>query len=164
MSASARIDTEQSLQRIEQLVGALDAIKDGQARTAARELLQAVLDLHGLALAKIAARLSASEEGRAIYARLSGDEHVKAVLLLYGLHPQPAEERIRAAAADLEVEFGVSIAMVCVSDGIARLRVGPGLREWDWLCREIGGRLIDAAPDLDDIAIERDAALATTAG
>jgi hypothetical protein len=155
MNPGARIRVEESLRRIEQQIGALSAAQDGPARTAARHLIEAVLDLHGVALAKIAARLSASVEGRDMYIALGEDEQVKAVLLLHGLHPESAEDRLRAAATSLAHEFGISLALVSVRDGIARLRAEPGGREWAALCRQIGDRLIDVAPDLDDIAIER---------
>jgi hypothetical protein len=156
MSTAARAGVEDSLRRIEELVQTVAAGKDAHARQSARELLQAALDLHGVALAKLAARLCASEEGCGIYAELGRDEQVRAILLLHGLHPESAEDRIRGAVADLENRlFGVSIRLLSVSDGIARVSVDPGPREWEELCREIGGALIDAAPDLDDIAIDR---------
>ncbi|HEY3778817.1 MAG TPA: hypothetical protein VGL35_12245 [Rhizomicrobium sp.] len=167
MNPGARIRVEESLRRIEQLVGALGTAQDGPARAAARELLEAVLDLHGIALAKIAAQLSASEEGRALYAAFADDEPIRAVLLLHGLHPDSPEERVRAAAAVLAREFGISLSLVSVRDGVARFRADPGAREWKSLCRAIGDRLIDVAPDLEDIAIERTPAremLAAAAG
>jgi hypothetical protein len=168
MNPGARIRIEESLRRIEQLVRTLDTGGDGPARVAARELLEAVLDLHGVALAKIAASLSASEAGRALYDALGQDEQVKAVLLLHGLHPDSPEERIRAAAVQIGRELGVQIALSSVRDGIARLTLDPGGGDWSTLCRDIGARVIDAAPDLDDIAIDRaiarDLPLAAAAG
>lgn len=156
MSAAMRAGVEDSLRRIDELVRTLEAGADARMRQSARALLQVALDLHGVALAKLAAQLSASEEGRDIYQALGRDEQVKAVLLLHGLHPQPAEERIREAIGALQARLdGVAIRLRSVSDGIARVVVEPGHRDWDALCREIGGALIDAAPDLDDIAIDR---------
>lgn len=154
--AGARAGVEEALRRIDDLVRTLADGKDARTRESARELLQVALDLHGLALAKIAARLSASDAGRALYAELGRDEQVKAVLLLHGLHPESAEARIGAALDALRPRFpDTDIRLVSVSDGIARIALDPGARDWAGLCRELGGTLLDAAPDLDDIAIDR---------
>ncbi|MGH7073393.1 MAG: hypothetical protein ACREFD_04245 [Stellaceae bacterium] len=155
-AAAARTGVEDALRRIDELVQELTSGQDSRTRELARELLQVAIDLHGLALAKIAVRLSASDDGRALYAELGRDEQVKAVLLLHGLHPESAEARIDAVLTALRPRFpDIDVRLVSVSDGIARIAVDPGPRHWDSLCQELGGTLLDAAPDLDDIAIDR---------
>jgi hypothetical protein len=156
---NGRAPIEDSLRRIEERVAALEKIKDPAARLAARQLFEAVLDLHGLALAKITARLVVDPVGQSLYQEMGNDEQIKAVLLLYGLHPDSAEDRVRAAIAPLEAQLGVHLHMTSVSDGIARLTMDPGIGDFDELCREVGRVLIDAAPDLDDIAIDRAATI-----
>jgi hypothetical protein len=156
---NSRAQVEDTLRRIEEQVRALDKVKDPAARQTARQLFDSILSLHGLALVKIATRLAMSDEGRAIYDALGEDEQVKSVLLLHGLHPDTPEDRIRAAVPALEARLGVVIRVASVGDGIARVMLDPGAQDFDALCREVGGTLIDAAPDLDDIAIDR-AALA----
>lgn len=163
MSADARLRVEQSLQRIGALVEALNGLADMRARETARELLEATLDLHGLAFARIAAKLAASDEGRALYAKFGDDEQIKAVLLLHGLHPKSVEERIRDAIPAIEDRLGASIQLISVLDGIAHISIDAKGCDWDQACRATGAALIDAAPDLDDIAIDpaaNDAALA----
>jgi hypothetical protein len=155
MSASSKSHVEDLLRRIDELTQGLDKIKDPVARNAARKLFEAVLDLHGLALAKISSALATDEHGRAILDTLGEDEQVKAVLLLYGLHPESAEERIRKSASALQDRLGVEIRVLSVGDGVARIALRCGSRDWDALCREVGGAIIDAAPDLDDVAIDR---------
>jgi hypothetical protein len=152
---NSRAPIEDSLRRIEERVAALEKIKDPAARLAARQLFEAILDLHGLALAKITTKLTMSEDGRETYAALGADEQVKAVLLLYGLHPDSAEDRIRAAIAPLEARLDVRLHLISVGDGIARITLEPGIGDFDALCQQVGRALIDAAPDLDDIAIDR---------
>ncbi|HEX3809526.1 MAG TPA: hypothetical protein VHW02_07465 [Rhizomicrobium sp.] len=155
MSASSRAHVEDLLRRIDELTQGLDKIKDPAARGAAQKLLEAVLDLHGLALAKISASLAADENGRALYDALGRDEQVKAVFLLYGLHPESARERVRDVVAALEHKLGVEIRLLSVGDSVARVAIQPGHGDWDALCHEVGGAIIDAAPDLDDVAIDR---------
>lgn len=154
---NARAFVEDSLRQIEDRVAGLEKIKDPAARLAARQLFQAILDLHGLALAKITTHLVMSETGRETYAAMGADEQVKAVLLLHGLHPDSAEQRIRAVIEPLETRLGVSLRVTSVSDGIARVTLDPGVGDFDALCHEVGRAMIDAAPDLDDIAIDRPA-------
>lgn len=155
---TGRAHVEASLCRIEELVQGLERVKDPAARAAARQLFEAILDLHGLALARITARLAAEPIGQALYQEIGDDEQVKAVLLLYGLHPDSAEDRIRAIIPALERQWDVSIHLSIVADGVARVTLDPGPMEFDRACREVGAALIDAAPDLDDIAIDRAAA------
>jgi hypothetical protein len=152
---NSRTHVEDSLRRIENGVAGLEKIKDPAARLAARQLFEAVLDLHGLALAKITARLAMSDEGREAYVALGDDEQVKAVLLLHGLHPDSAEDRIRAAITPLEARLGIRLHLSATADSIARITLDPRDGDFDALCREVGRALIDAAPDLDDIAIDR---------
>ncbi|HEY4265665.1 MAG TPA: hypothetical protein VGM72_10125 [Micropepsaceae bacterium] len=159
---TARTQVEDTLRRIEELVQGLDRVKDPAARQAAQQLFAAVLDLHGLALAKITARLVADPQGRDLYQDMGADEQIRAVLLLYGLHPDSAEERIRAAIAPLEARFNVRLHVSSVSEGIARVTMDPGVGDFDSLCPEIGRVLLDAAPDLDDIAIDREVAAGVT--
>jgi hypothetical protein len=155
MTGLDRSHVEDGLRRIDGLVRTLAGANDPRAQETARALLEAVLDIHGLALARIAATLSASAEGQALLCELAADEHVKAILLLHGLHPDSAEDRLRAAIGALETQLGVAIALVSVRDGVAHLSVQPGPNDWTGICQEIGRALLDAAPDLDDIAIDR---------
>ncbi|HEX3756453.1 MAG TPA: hypothetical protein VHV26_15390 [Rhizomicrobium sp.] len=159
---TARTQVEDTLRRIEELVQGLDRVKDPAARQVARQLFAAVLDLHGLALAKITARLVADPQGRDLYQDMGEDEQIRAVLLLYGLHPDSAEQRVRAQITPLEARLDVRLHLSSVSDGIARLTLDPGTGDFDALCPEIGRVLLDAAPDLDDIAIDRAASAGVT--
>ena len=93
---------EASLRRIDDLVGDLDRIADPVARERSRELLQTVLDLHGLALARITALAARTPAGGELLERFGEDPVARAVLLLYGLHPEDLETRVRKAAARLE--------------------------------------------------------------
>ena len=47
-----------------------------------------VLDLHGIGLARLLAVIARSDEGETLVARLIDDDHIRAMLLLHGLHPR----------------------------------------------------------------------------
>jgi len=126
VSDDERAPLEEALSRIDALVSALDQVADGGAREAAREVLELVLDLHGLALARTLAIVAAAENGRSLVECLARDEQVRAALLLHGLHPEPIEERVQRAVERLEPELGVlgfRVHVVAVAAAVVRLRL-----------------------------------------
>jgi hypothetical protein len=155
MMDEARTHIEDTLRRIDELSQTLNKSREQSIASTARALLASVLDLHGLALAKIATGLVQTEVGRKLYDALGREEDTKAVLLLHGLHPQSPEERLRAAIPQMEQRLGVFVRLSEVGGGIARVVLSDNGQDWQMLCREVRGAFLDAAPDLDDIAIER---------
>lgn len=81
-----------------QKIGELVARLDSEETARARELLQAVMDLHGEALDRIVQRLrDFGDSGEALIDSLTADPLISSVLLLYGLHPLDFETRVRRA-------------------------------------------------------------------
>ncbi len=157
MSLDDRARIEDALRRIDELVTGLNHIADAAAQSAARELAQAILDVHGIALARIMAAIADVEEGRAILDRLARDEQVKAVLLLYGLHPDEPETRVRQALAAMEPRLaacGASVKLGRITANTVSLRVADAADRAAALRREIEEAISDAAPDLDEVVIE----------
>ena len=147
-------EADEALRRIESLIQGLDSLPDPAGRQLARGLLEVVLDLHGLALARIASELAAAP---GLFANLSQDPHVRAVLLLHGLHPQELTDRVKQAVAGLNRELagdGVRLGGVAINGMTARVIVHhgggtrPGLRE------QIEAAVIEAAPELEDLVID----------
>ncbi|HTV90259.1 MAG TPA: hypothetical protein VME41_14690 [Stellaceae bacterium] len=144
------------LRRIDDLVAALDDVRDAAARAAARDLAEAILDVHGLALARVMAIVAASDGGRDLVARLAEDEQVKAILLLYGLHPEEPRLRLQRALDSLRPRLaahGIGLDLVHVSSRSAAIRVSGGAAT-DALREEIEQTILDAAPELDEIIVE----------
>ncbi len=153
---------EQSVRRIEELIGRLDSLPDPASREPARALLEVVLDLHALALARMASTIAASADGPWLLQRLAEDEPVRAVLLLHGLHPETVEERVQKAVENLRPRFaarGLGVKLVLGSASLARVRVrwisdGPTRHDAAMLRQEIETAIIEAAPDLETLQIE----------
>ena len=157
MAREDRLRVEEALRRIDELVAAVGHVADPVARETARELIETVLDVHGIALARIMARLAVGEGGRALADALARDEQVKALLLLYGLHPDDAETRLRDALAAMRTRLeavGVAVVLGRVTASAASLRATGDFGSDSALRRDIEEALTDAAPDLDEIAIE----------
>lgn len=158
----------QCLRRMETSVEMLDGISDEKVRSIARELLEASLDLHGLALARLIAIGQGGGDGAAIISRFVADEYVAAVMLLHGLHPDEAEVRLRRKLASMRSHWGVrgfrvdllGVDGACANVGV---RFGDDRSDRTAIRREIEDALTEAAPDLDRIIVE-DFDVATTSG
>ena len=159
MSGEEKREHEAALRRLEELIGALDE----HPNPAARELVELVLDLHGVGLARLLTIVTGAEGGATILARLAEDDQVKSLLLLHGLHPERLDARIHRAVDRLRPHLGVHglrLEVVQIEKGIARLRVhqsgGIAVKAsllWT-LPSEIEDAVIEAAPDIENVVIE----------
>ena len=113
---------QQRMQKIGDLVAHLD-----QGETAkSRELLEAVMDLHGEALDRILQRLRASDGGEELVQSLAADPVISSVLLLYGLHPLDFETRVRRVVEALGPVLrsqGVYVELAGLDGGAVRVRL-----------------------------------------
>jgi hypothetical protein len=144
------------LRRMESLIEALDESRDARARVLARELLDACIDLHGMALARMLTIVRGGVDGSAALARLASDDHVAAALLLHGLHPDEPDARLRRAIEPMREKWNAEIELVEIARGVARVAVRlPAERDERMTARrEIEEALTQAAPDLDRIVLE----------
>jgi hypothetical protein len=154
---------DQSLRRLEELIRELEAEPEAAASRSARELVSVVLNLHAIGLAKLTAILSASEGGAALIARLLEDDHVRAMLLLHGLHPDDLETRVRRAVERLRPHLGVHgirVELLDTARGIVQLRLR---RSNDVIVKaatlltlpsEIENAIVEAAPDVEKVLID----------
>jgi hypothetical protein len=137
---------QQRIGRIETLVGELEAVADPVVKAAAKELVASVMDLNAAAferVVQVAARYGSV--GSSFMEGLIRDEAVSSLLILYGLHPQDFETRVRAAIKNFE---GVSV--ISILDGRIVLRMESRERSESALRQAIAV----AAPDLVDLIIE----------
>jgi hypothetical protein len=150
---------DKSLQQLDSLIGELDAVDDPRVRQSTRQAIELLLDLHGLALARLIAIIAAAENGPALSEILVADPHVCAILLLHGLHPQDARQRIRQTLSRMQAQWqsrGFRVDLVDAKASSARVRLyhrrdGEDLHR---LRSEVEAALTDVAPDLDEIFIE----------
>lgn len=126
MSAAANRDDP--TQRLQALLVALESTRDDQARQAARQLVQAVLELHGAALADMLAlvREAGTQPADTLLPRFASNPRVAALLLLHDLHPQDLETRARKAIERLRPHLGVKgvrADLAGVEDQVVRISV-----------------------------------------
>lgn len=142
--------------RIEGLVEKLEASGDPAQRGAARELIQSLMEFHGAGFERILQIVSNSgETGPAIIQSLGSDELVGNLLVLYDLHPDDFETRVRRGldkVRPLLRSHGARIELTSIAGHSVQLRItGSGSDDLEVAVREA---LFETAPDAVDLAIE----------
>jgi hypothetical protein len=113
-----RPDLEQPLEQIARLVDELEQHPDAATRERARTLVQAILDVHRVALRRLL-ELVAARGGEKIVGDLAHDDAVALLLALHGLHPEDIAKRVGAAVDELRARLnddGVAIELGAVSE------------------------------------------------
>jgi Fe-S cluster biogenesis protein NfuA len=85
----------QSAERIEELIANLEQSTDPAARAGVRELVQALMDVHGAALERMLEIISRVDDR--VKRAVADDPLVSSLLLLYGLHPDDLDTRVHRA-------------------------------------------------------------------
>lgn len=153
-------DAEELLGRLGALVGELEQYPDTEVREKALDLVQIILKLHGEALRRILTTFESLPMKREVYARMLGDEVIRAILTVHDLLPEELESRVAAAVEELRpflISQGCDVKLLGVDEGRARLRLmrsGKGAPPVAALKLEMEKVLDVAAPDLLGIDIE----------
>jgi Fe-S cluster biogenesis protein NfuA len=167
-----RDDFQERARSIETLVNQLEKAADPKLRTAAKELVQALMELHGASLERILEIVQdAGEPGRTLIDRFGRDELVRSVLLLYGLHPQDLRTRVLQALDNAKTTLrshGATAELASIDEaGVVTIRFraqssGCGSAASS-LRATIEAAAQDAAPDASSIVVE-DFSVAPLAG
>lgn len=174
MAALDEREFPQQMERIEALIHQIEAYPDPSVRAGAEELVRALLDLHGMGLARLLDHVAhAGDAGQAIIGQFAQDELVAGLLLLHGLHPLDLTTRVQRALDQVRpylAAHGGTVELLGVDEGIVRLRL---VGSWQRLLFDSGNgspvsaealqqaieeAVYRAAPDLAALEIERGAA------
>jgi hypothetical protein len=148
---------QQRLESVEQVIRQIEASGDPNVRTAARELVQLVMELHGSGLERILEILrSSGDPGQSMLDRLGLDDMVSSLLVLYGLHPLGLEERVNRAIEKANRQMrsrSGSVELIGTADGAVHLNLkanghGPALKE------VVEAAIYQAAPDIASLVID----------
>jgi Fe-S cluster biogenesis protein NfuA/nitrite reductase/ring-hydroxylating ferredoxin subunit len=113
------LQARERVARVEQLLDEIETLPDRVAREQCTELVVALLDLYGEALGRIMERVSEPES-------LTADELVSHLLMVHDLHPEPVEERIRAALEEVRPyleSHGGDVELITLDAGVVHLRL-----------------------------------------
>lgn len=115
------------LQRLDALLREVEESADPATSARTREIVQAILDLHGTGLERLLGHVDAAEEaGASILDACADDEVVSGLLLLHGLHPLDLEARVLRALEQVRPALrshGGNVELIEVCDGIVHLRL-----------------------------------------
>jgi len=114
-------------EQIERMVERVNGLPDEGARTAALELMQSLMDLHGAAMARVVEVLSETgDAGRNSLASLGSDPLLCGLMVLYGVHPLSLEERVHRALERVRPQVqkqGGKVELLDVSDSLVRVSI-----------------------------------------
>jgi Fe-S cluster biogenesis protein NfuA len=150
------------MQRLEALVHTAEQWNDSAARDTARELVQALLEVHGTALSSVCDILTQSGDlGRAALEACAAHPVVRPVLLLHGLHPSDAPTRIGEALVKVRPLLhghGGDVELLGFDDGVVRLRLKGSCdgcpSSSETLRNAVEAAILDAAPEVERIVVE----------
>lgn len=118
---------QEKIRQLGALVGELDAMPGNGSSTAARELVQLLMEVHGTALNRMLEIVFESGvPGEAIILKAGEDPIVRHLLLLYSLHPEPLESRVVRALSDVEPrlrKLNSEVELLSIRDGAVQARV-----------------------------------------
>ncbi|MGI8958181.1 MAG: hypothetical protein ACR2IV_00135 [Bryobacteraceae bacterium] len=160
---SDRQEVHERVGRIDGLVQQLESTADPASRAAAKELVQSLMDLHGSAIERmLEIILKAGESGESIVKKLGVDELVSSLLVLYELHPDDFETRVRRGLEKVHrfvSSRNASVEVLAITSGVVHVRVntsgghscGSTTHDIQSAIREA---LFETAPDAIDVVIE----------
>lgn len=149
-------------QEIGRLVGGLDEIADAKARTAARELVQLVMELHGAGLEKMMEVIfEQGTVGGEIIEKLGRDRMVSCLLSLHGLHPDDLETRVARALDELGTRLRkqeVDVRLLAVEQGRVSVSAKTSARACGSTAATVRASIeeavYEAAPETGELTIE----------
>lgn len=135
-------DVENAGEKVEELLAAL---RSGEDRELAEELVRVLMDLYGDGLARIVAVLR--EHDDALLATIAADGLVASLLVLHDLHPDDLDSRIRRALVPFD-----AVEYLGVDDsGTVRLRLRGGCPSGTRTLAERA--VLDAAPEVVSVEL-----------
>jgi Fe-S cluster biogenesis protein NfuA len=148
--------------RIETLIEEIERFADPAAQAQAREIVQALLEFHGAALANLLGQIArAGAPGRSIMEAIARDDLAANLLLLYDLHPHDLRARVSQALERVRPQLhghGGDVELLGVDEGVVRLRMQGSCHgcpsSTATLRQTIEAAILDAAPDVSAIEVE----------
>lgn len=118
---------QEQVRQLGKLVAQFDELPDGVTKTAATELVQLLMDVHGRGLERVMEIVfDSGDSGPTIIDKLGQDSIVGNLLLLYSLHPDGLEARIQSALDRIRPrlrKLACSIELESVQESTVQVRL-----------------------------------------
>jgi Fe-S cluster biogenesis protein NfuA len=152
-------------ERIEELVHRIESAGDLATRAVAQELLQSVIELHGIALERILDAIAELPQAQTALDAMARDEVVSGVLSLHGMHPVPLRERVLSAlehARPYLHSHGGDVELESIENGVVRVRLrgacGSCSSSTETMKRTVEDAIYDMAPEVSTVVSEKTSA------
>ena len=124
------INFQEQVRKLGELVTRFDEMPNSPQKSAGRELVQLLMDVHGQGLERMLELVFESREsGRTLIDRLGKDEIAGGLLLLYSLHPDAFETRVHTAVERLQSrlrKLSCAIHLLTAENGVVRVQLEKG--------------------------------------
>jgi Fe-S cluster biogenesis protein NfuA len=163
MTSDRKQQFQKSLRQIDDFLQAMETSASPALRSKAREMVQALLEMHGAGLSIILEKIRASGEvGRSIQQAIEKDTIVTGLLLLHDLHPTPLDQRVQKALESVRPylhSHGGNVELLGISeDGVISLKLHGschGCPSSQATLRDtIETAIAEAAPDVVSIDVQ----------
>ncbi len=155
-------ELQQRIQRIGGLVQEIESIADPSVRASTRELVQLLMEFHGAGLDRALEIVAKTgDPGLRLIDELGRDPLVSSLLVLYGLHPDDVNTRVRKAVEHVFPKVqrgGGELEVLAIDNGSVRLRLsvtghscGSTANSLKSMVEEA---IYEAAPDVGSIVID----------
>jgi Fe-S cluster biogenesis protein NfuA len=145
-------------ERIEELVTRIESSGDPAMRAVAQELLQAVIELHGVALERILDAVAVLPQGVTALESMAQDEFVSNVLSLHSINPLPIEARVAAGLEKAQQHLqshGASVTLDSFEDGTVHVTIqGAQGCHASSMRDAVEDAIVQAAPEIVTIVAE----------
>jgi Fe-S cluster biogenesis protein NfuA len=155
-------ELQQQIQRIGTLVQEIESIADPSVRASVRELVQLLMEFHGAGLDRaLEVVANTGDSGLRVIDELGRDPLVSSLLVLYGLHPDDVDTRVRRAVEHILPKVqrgGGELEVLNISNGSVRLRLSVTGHNCgsttNTLKSMVEEAIYEAAPDVGSIEVE----------
>jgi len=152
---------QEQIKHLSESVAKFEQLPDSPGKTAGKELLQLLMEVHAQGLERIMEVVFESREaGNSLIDRLGKDQLVGALLLLYSLHPDALETRVHTAVDRLRPRLrkhSCAIDLIGVDDADVRVRITKSGHSCGSSTGEIRAMvesgLYEFAPDINSLEI-----------
>jgi Fe-S cluster biogenesis protein NfuA len=144
------------------LIGQFGNLPDGPQKTAGNKLVQLLMDIHGAGLERMMEIIFESgSEGSAMIEKLGRDSIAGSLLVLYSLHPDDLETRVRRALERLRPrlrKLACAAELESVNDGAVRINLSKAGHSCGSSAKELQAMVEDGvyelAPDVISLEIQ----------
>jgi Fe-S cluster biogenesis protein NfuA len=163
---------EERIGRVEELIASVESWPDAKVRETALELVQTLMDFHGAGISQMMELTAAAgAAGYAIFDGFEKDDLVSNLLMLYGVHPVPLEDRIDRAIDSVRPSLNLhegDVEVLSILGGVVTLRLKGSCNGCPssalTLKHTIEEAIYTAAPDVTAIEVEGSVAAVPTNG